>query len=652
MDVKVKVHDDGSFDILAGDMKLLDCYPGIDGRPLRPVQVGVTRGKDYCEAVYTLDSRELGRSGDPRQVVVRIADRSDEAGGSGIAIATELRGFTAAPHSFYPFFQARAESLPSVYRQGFGIGAATGLIAASQLAQQPLGKAESYGLAVLGGGGQYLSCWADKQDTYIHRYDIQTLGGEEGGIVISAGFRMERTAAGGAAVCLPPIQLSGFTDLEQALSAAASSIGAAMEARTHRAPAYHWCSWYYWYHRFSHQLLREYLPAFSKLQPAVPLQSIQIDAGYFPSAGDWLESNELWPEGLGPAFADIADSGYTPGIWIAPFMVGSRSSLYRDHPEWVLHDLSGHPVIEWRCYNEPKAWGYADDEYYVLDTSHPEAMNYIRGVFRTFRSQGAQLFKTDFMLWGIQDSTKVSRHTPGLTSVQYFRQLLEAIREEIGEESYWIGCIAPFMPFIGYADAMRIGDDIGAEWNDRQFGPENMIRQISGCSYMNGLFWQNDPDAVLLRDFHIHMSGAELESLALLQAVSGGTIYTSDPLHELPPERIDLFRMIVPGERVVRARQPLLHEGRKELVLTHVWPEEGRALLLFFNPTSEPLTEQYDLEQLTGVKAWHVKLWKTKWDRDVRVEQLIVKLPPHGSRLYLATLSNTTVDDNSNLWAW
>jgi len=648
MEVKVKVNDNGSFAISAGKIRLTDCFPGMDGRPLRPVHIEVERGNGYCEAIYTLESCKGQPSVDSRQVILRIADRA------GIVISVELHGFTTAPHWFYPFFQARAESFQSVYRQGFGMGAATGLLVADMLAEQPFGKAESCGLVVLGGEEHYLCCSADKHDTYMHRYDIQAIGGEAGETLLSAGFRMERVPLAGGAICLPEINLCNFTGLEQALSAAASSIGMAMSARKHRAPVYHWCSWYYWYHRFSHQLLREYLSAFSSLQPTVPLQSIQIDAGYFPSAGDWLESNELWPDGLGPAFADIAGSGYAPGIWIAPFMVGSRSRLYRDHPEWVLHDNAGSPVIEWRCYNEPKAWGYADDEYYVLDTSHPEAMNYIRGVFRTFRQQGALLFKTDFMLWGIQDSTKVRRHTPGLTSVQYFRELLEAIREEIGEESYWIGCIAPFMPFVGYADAMRIGDDVGAEWNGKQFGPENMIRQISGCNYMNGLLWQNDPDAVLLRDFHIHMSKAELESLALLQSVSGGAVYTSDPLHELSEERLDLFRMIMPGNQLFRAHQPLLHEGRNELLFVHVWPEEGRALLLFFNPASEPITEVYDLEQLTGQKTWYVRLWKHELEvnDDGRVERLIVKLPAHGSQLYFATLRDCSDEEVHNIWAW
>lgn len=655
MKVNVNMYDDGSFDIAAGVIRLTDCFPGVDGRPLRPVHVEVTRGSGYCQASYTLGSQEGLSSTKGRRIVIRIADATD---GAGMAISSELHGFPAAPHWFYPFFQARAESFRSVYRQGFGMGAATGLVAADRLAEQPSGRTESYGLAVLGSEDQYLSCYADKHDTYVHGYRLQTFGGEEGETVLSAGFRMERVPlAEGAGVRLPDIVLRGFTDLEPALSAAASSIGAAMGARTHRKPAYHWCSWYYWYHRFSHRLLREYLPAFSSLGPSVPLQAVQIDAGYFPSAGDWLESNELWPDGLGPAFADIADSGYAPGIWIAPFMVGNRSRLYREHPDWVLRDSAGLPVIEWRCYNEPKAWGYADEEYYVLDTSHPEAMNYIRGVFRAFRGQGALLFKTDFMLWGIQDSAKVRRHTPGLTSVQYFCGLLEAIREEIGEESYWIGCIAPFLPFVGYADAMRIGDDVGAEWNGKPFGPENMIRQVSGCSYMNGLLWQNDPDAVLLRDFHIHMNGSELESLALLQAVSGGAIYTSDPLHELPSDRLELFRMLAPGGRSVRPRQPLLHEGRREIVFTHVWPEEGKALIFVFNPSSEPMTEQYDLERLTGEKAWYVRPWKQEHEPDRSagsgpIEKLLVKLSARGSRLYLAALRSPPDGEAANLWMW
>ena len=41
-----------------------------------------------------------------------------------------------------------------------------------------------------------------------------------------------------------------------------------------------------------------------------------------------------------------------------------------------------------------------------------EDMAYIVDVFRTLRSWGYTLYKTDFLVWGMQDSAKVKRHTP------------------------------------------------------------------------------------------------------------------------------------------------------------------------------------------------------------------------------------------------
>ncbi|MGE5557992.1 MAG: hypothetical protein ACM3WV_05195 [Bacillota bacterium] len=55
-----------------------------------------------------------------------------------------------------------------------------------------------------------------------------------------------------------------------------------------------------------------------------------------------------------------------------------------------------------------------------MDTSHPEAFAYLRHVFRTLRKWGAVFYKIDFLDWGFKDSTKVKRHAPGKTSMQYF----------------------------------------------------------------------------------------------------------------------------------------------------------------------------------------------------------------------------------------
>ena len=114
--------------------------------------------------------------------------------------------------------------------------------------------------------------------------------------------------------------------------------------------------------------------------------------------GDWLEVKPQFPRGMAPLLADIAAAGFVPGLWIAPFMVGNRSRLYRDHPDWVVRERD-RPTSRWSMtfYGEFR-WHKRSEEYYVLDVTHPEAEAYIRGVFRTWAADwGCRYFKTDFM---------------------------------------------------------------------------------------------------------------------------------------------------------------------------------------------------------------------------------------------------------------
>jgi hypothetical protein len=421
-----------------------------------------------------------------------------------------------------------------------------------------------------------------------------------------------------------------------------------MHARPQQPISYHWCSWYYLYHNLSEPILEEYLTGFNALTPQAPMQSIQIDAGYFTAVGDWLEANALWPSGLQGAFDRIREAGYRPGIWIGPFMVGNRSRLFREHPDWILRDHDGKPYGTWEIYGEPKVWGYRDEEYYVLDTSHPEAMAYLKTVFETFHAWGAGLFKTDFMYWGLTDSTKVKRHTPGKTSVEYFRDVLATIRGAIGEESFWLGCIAPFLPFIGFADGMRIGGDVGADWKGG-FGPQNMLQETQADQYFNNLWWQNDPDAILVRNFHNHLTDAEVRSLALWQGMLGGVICTSDPLHELSPERQALWRFLAPGDPWT-VDLPFFNTEEPLRVAVRQFADPQAWAVLVFNATDEPMTRNFTLTELTGQEALHAFTWGPEGSSAIgKVDALLLTVPPHSAELYYLTSSPTPPPANFTL---
>ncbi len=75
-----------------------------------------------------------------------------------------------------------------------------------------------------------------------------------------------------------------------------------------------------------------------------------LDDGWFmnrnddtTSLGDWIPCAEKFPRGLKALTDEVNELGMRFGIWLEPEMVSRESSLYRDHPEWVL-SVPGRPI--------------------------------------------------------------------------------------------------------------------------------------------------------------------------------------------------------------------------------------------------------------------------------------------------------------------
>ena len=616
------VHEDGAFDILGRSILLRGCYPAINGRALHPVRV---------EAAKTEITYVLSRGS------VRLSFKTEEDRLSVTCSAAGLRGI----HDLAPLGNAVVEGVESVFVQGFGMEGPSGIFAPAE--KVPV----SHGLTALCSGESILLAYAEDHRRYSARFRVKTsedLFDET--VSFSGGFNLEGTA--GNEVTVPSLYIEESSGLARSLRHCAERIAGAMQARHAKPPAFFWSSWYHAYETMDETALEEVLTGIRAED--IPFQYIEVDAGYTPHLGDWLTPNHRWPNGLQKAAEMILDAGFQPGIWVAPFIVGDRSRLYGEHPDWVLHGPDGRPIVQLCCYTEPKLWGNSDCEYYVLDTSHPDALRYIENVFRTLKSWGFSLFKTDFMLWNMHDTSTVLRHDPSLTSVEILRNTLDVIRSAIGEESYLLGCIAPFMPFIGYADGMRLAGDCGAQWAE-PYGPVNMLRELPCDNYFNHVFWQNDPDAMLLRDFDTNLKPREARSLALLQALSGGVVSTSDPLHRLGDDRKRLLRLTQPGEKAVSPELPHLGRDGRELVLTHRLAQGN--LLFIMNPTDAPLTVFCRLSELFGDEKWYQ--YRYDWDEDgvvsTKDDTFAGTLLPHDSALVFVTREPLRKKP-SNLWRW
>jgi hypothetical protein len=346
-------------------------------------------------------------------------------------------------------------------------------------------------------------------------------------------------------VAAEPLVLLAGAEVEAALRQWARQVAQAspLKPRTHQPRITGWCSWYSLYSSISEPVLLEHLRAAARFrdQYRVPFRFFQIDDGFVPEMGDWLEARPQFPRGIAPLLAEIRAGGFVPGLWIAPFMVGNRSRLYADHPDWVVTERNGgKPLTPMKFYGEFR-WHKRSEEYYILDITHPEAEKWLRGVFRVWaREWGCGYFKTDFMYFGSEYGPSQARwHQPGLSRMQIWMRMARLIREEIGD-AVWLGCGGPIWAPVGLMDAVRIGRDIGVSWHGH-YSAESLLRDQTSRNFANGILWQADPDCILLRERFHDLADTEVRALARFAGLSGGVLMTSDQLDEVPLERRSMF---------------------------------------------------------------------------------------------------------------
>ena len=99
--------------------------------------------------------------------------------------------------------------------------------------------------------------------------------------------------------------------------------------------------------------------------------------------GDWDETADKLPNGIGRLVEEATKKGIKFGLWIEPEMVNPKSELYEKHKDWVIHLPNR-------------------DEYYfrnqlVLDLSNPKVQDYVYSVVENIMKENPEVafFKWD-----------------------------------------------------------------------------------------------------------------------------------------------------------------------------------------------------------------------------------------------------------------
>ena len=87
---------------------------------------------------------------------------------------------------------------------------------------------------------------------------------------------------------------------------------------------------------------------------AVGVERFVLDDGWFGARrheeaglGDWVVSEDVYPDGLHPLVDKVRSHGMQFGIWFEPEMINVDSDLARAHPDWILQP-EGRLPVEWR----------------------------------------------------------------------------------------------------------------------------------------------------------------------------------------------------------------------------------------------------------------------------------------------------------------
>jgi alpha-galactosidase len=245
-----------------------------------------------------------------------------------------------------------------------------------------------------------------------------------------------------------------------------------------------WSSWYQYFEAVSQADIEENLAAMDEFGLGVDV--VQIDDGYQAEIGDWLRWSDRFVS-LAEIVARIRDHGRRAGIWVAPFLVGSRSDVGRRHPDWVVPDADA-----------GVNWG---QRLAALDVTHPGAEAYLREVFTAYRTMGIDFYKIDFVYAGALPGPRAD---PSVDGVAAYRRGLQNIRDAIGPDAYLLGCGAPILSSVGLVDAMRVSPDTAPHYepvDGDMSQPSQRAAALTGRgrAWQHGRFWVNDADCLVAR---------------------------------------------------------------------------------------------------------------------------------------------------------
>ena len=335
-------------------------------------------------------------------------------------------------------------------------------------------------------------------------------------------------------------------------------------------------SWYNYYQNINEEIILRDLQGLARAGKNANI--FQIDDGYETKVGDWDMDTVTFPNGLAPIVDKIHEQGLMAGLWYAPFAAQFKANVIKNHPDWLIRNKHGRPVIS------GIAWG----GFYALDFEKEEVREYIKAFFdKVFNEWHFDMVKLDFLYAAAIEPRN------GKTRGQLMCEAMDFLRECCGDKII-LGCGVPLAPAFGVVDACRISCDVENTFKEKFYVKVTNQEIISAKMamvnsvyrrHLNGRIWANDPDVFFLRDDGMKKAGYTLQQKKLLAKVNhifGDVLFVSDNVGAYDDVKmqilLDAYRKF---DGKVLSAEHIAPE-----ILKVVFEEDGRKQMLVFDDLS------------------------------------------------------------------
>lgn len=325
--------------------------------------------------------------------------------------------------------------------------------------------------------------------------------------------------------------VGGYDDVFDKYFAAMS-----LPAKKHIDRLMGYTSWYNYFQKIDENIILRDLKGLSRARESVNI--FQIDDGYEPFVGDWLDYNGRdFPNGMKTIADAVHREGYLAGIWLAPFNVQrGKSRILKEHPDWLIRNPDGKPQLG--CV----AWGGA----YTLDIYNSEVREHLKKVFDTVLNDwGYDMVKLDFLY--SQCRTPRNNKTRGTIMCE----AMDFLRECVGDKLI-LGCGVPLGPAFGVVDACRISCDVDLSYGGKFYNSmsinnelpsaQNAINNSMFRRHLNGRAFLNDPDVFFLRDHNLTFTWEQKLLLAKVNNLFGRVLFVSDDAGEYSEAELEVLK--------------------------------------------------------------------------------------------------------------